>query len=199
MSVQSWGLKDRKDGPTPYQITNPDGLGYSTDDDQCQEDIPMTTSMMPDILTEVLKEEPIAFEKIAYLQTRAKLRLHDLILRMFATAEDTKRIDQATIARRLGQTRSRISQQLSVPGNWTIDSATKLAAAIGGEIDFRWVPFPEPIAVGPIAITEGSKNTEEDDAKSLNEMASPRPSSSQTNPASGMATSTNPRPRITTI
>lgn len=171
----------------------------SMDDDRSLGDIAMTISVMPDILTEIVKEEPIAFEKIAYLQTRAKLRLHDLILRMFAVAEDTKRIDQATIARRLGQTRSRISQQLSVPGNWTIDSAAKLAAAIGGEIDFRWLPFPEPIVLGPIAVKESSRNAQDDDAKSLNEMASPGPSSSQTTSASGMATFTNPRPQTASI
>jgi hypothetical protein len=103
----------------------------------------MTTLVMPDILTDILVEEPIAPEKIVYLQTRAKLRLHDLILRKFDAAKDSpKKTDQATIARRLKQTRSRISQQLSVPGNWTIDSATKLAAAIGGEIDFTWRDFP---------------------------------------------------------
>jgi hypothetical protein len=102
----------------------------------------MATLVMPDILTEILDEEPIAYEKIVYLQTRAKLRLHDLILRKFATAEDEQKIDQATVARRLGQTRARISQQLSVPGNWTIDSVTKLAAAIGGEIDFNWRDLP---------------------------------------------------------
>src|ERR1700685_1350690 len=95
---------------------------------------------MPNILTEILDEEPIPLEKIAYIQTRAKLRLHDLILRKFETKKD--KMHQATIARRLGQTRSRISQQLSVPGNWTIDSATKLAAAIGGEIYFEWRDFP---------------------------------------------------------
>ena len=104
----------------------------------------MTTLVMRDILTNLLAEEPIPPEKIAYLQTRTRLRLHDFILRRFATAEDSPgRLDQAKLARRLGQSRARISQQLGVPGNWTIDSVTKLAAAIGGEIDFSWRPFPE--------------------------------------------------------
>lgn len=104
----------------------------------------MTISVLPDILTDILEEEPIAPEKLNYLQARVKLRLHNFILRHFAMAEDTEQLDQAKIARRLGQSRSRISQQLGVPGNWTIDSVTKLAAAIGGEIDFLWLPFPEP-------------------------------------------------------
>jgi hypothetical protein len=110
----------------------------------------MTISVMPDILTNILEKEPIASEKIAYLQARVKLRLHNFILKHFATAEDGRdRLDQAQIARRLGVSRARISQQLGVPGNWTIDSVTKLAAAIGGEIDFTWIPFP----------TERSKDT----------------------------------------
>jgi plasmid maintenance system antidote protein VapI len=105
----------------------------------------MTTSVMPDILTNILDEEPIPSEKIAYLQARAKLRLHDLILRRFATAEDgPDQLDQSRIARRIGLSRARISQLLGVPGNWTIESATKLAAALGGEIDFTWIPFPIP-------------------------------------------------------
>jgi predicted XRE-type DNA-binding protein len=104
----------------------------------------MPTSVLPDILTDILEQEPIASEKIDYLEARAKLRLHNFILRQFAIAEDARLLDQAQIARRLGQTRSRISQLMGVPGNWTIESVTKLAAAIGGEIDFRWLPFPEP-------------------------------------------------------
>ena len=45
------------------------------------------------------------------------------------------------MARRLGVTRAQISQQLGVPGNWTVASVTKLAAAMGGEIEFQWKPF----------------------------------------------------------
>lgn len=96
---------------------------------------------MPDILTNIYDETPIPKDKIAYLVARAKLRLHDFILRRFAAAED-KGLDQVTIARRLGVSRARVNQQIAVPGNWTIESVTKLAAAIGGEIDFEWVPFP---------------------------------------------------------
>jgi len=101
----------------------------------------MPTSALPDILTDILGEEPIPADKIAYLVARAKLRLHDFILRRFEAAED-RGLDQATIARRLGMTRARVSQLIGVPGNWTIESATKLAAAIGGEIDYDWMPFP---------------------------------------------------------
>lgn len=101
----------------------------------------MPTSVVPDILTDILDEEPIPSDKIAYLVARSKLRLHDFILGRFAAAED-RGLDQATIARRLGVSRARISQQLGVPGNWTIESATKLAAAIGGEIDYQWLPLP---------------------------------------------------------
>lgn len=101
----------------------------------------MPTSALPDILTDIYSEQPIPADKIAYLVARAKLRLHNLILRRFAAAED-KGLDQVTIARRLGVSRARVSQQIAVPGNWTIESVTKLAAAIGGEIDFDWISFP---------------------------------------------------------
>ena len=102
----------------------------------------MTTSALPDILTDAaFKKEPIAKDTIGYLVARAKLRLHDLILRRLAAAEDSQKLDQATIARRLGVSRAQISQSLGVPGNWTVASVTKLAAAIGGEIEFQWRPF----------------------------------------------------------
>ena len=102
----------------------------------------MTTSALPDILTDILREEPIPEDKIAYLVARAKLRLHNFILGRFEAAED-RGVNQATIARRLGISRARVSQQLGVPGNWTIESVTRLAAAMGGEIgDFYWLPFP---------------------------------------------------------
>jgi hypothetical protein len=101
----------------------------------------MTISALPDILTNIFDEEPIPTDKIEYLVARSKLRLHDFILGRFEIAED-KGLDQATIARRLGVTRARVSQQIGVPGNWTIESVTKLAAAMGGEIDYHWMPFP---------------------------------------------------------
>jgi plasmid maintenance system antidote protein VapI len=101
----------------------------------------MPTSALPDILIDIHSEEPIPADKIAYLVARSKLRLHDFILRRFASAED-RGLDQVTVARRLGVSRARVSQQIGVPGNWTIESVTKLAAAIGGEIDFDWIPFP---------------------------------------------------------
>jgi len=92
-------------------------------------------------LTDILDKEPIPADKIAYLVARSKLRLHNFILGRLAAAEDATKLDQATIARRLEVSRARISQQLGVPGNWTIESVTKLAAAIGGEIDYLWMPF----------------------------------------------------------
>ena len=103
----------------------------------------MTTSVLPDLLTDdVLKKEPIPKSTIEYLIARTKLRLHDFILRRLAAAEDSpEKLDQAKVARRLGVTRAQISQLLGVPGNWTVASATKLAAAMGGEIEFQWRPF----------------------------------------------------------
>jgi transcriptional regulator with XRE-family HTH domain len=101
----------------------------------------MTTSAFPDLLTDVLKKEPIPKDTIAYLVARTKLRLHNFILRRLSAAEDSQGLDQAKIARRLGVTRAQISQILGVPGNWTVASVTKLAAAMGGEIDFIWKPF----------------------------------------------------------
>jgi transcriptional regulator with XRE-family HTH domain len=101
----------------------------------------MTTLALPDILTDLLKKEPIPKDTIAYLVARTKLRLHDFILRRLAAAEDSQKLDQAKIARRLGVTRAQISQLLGVPGNWTVASVTKLAAAMGGEIEFQWKPF----------------------------------------------------------
>jgi hypothetical protein len=103
----------------------------------------MNTLAMPDLLTDILEQEPIPPEKIAYLEARTRLRLHDFILRRLKAAEDgPDKLDRAKIARRLKLSRARVSQQLGVPGNSTVDSATRLAAAMGGEIDFRWIPFP---------------------------------------------------------
>ncbi len=101
----------------------------------------MTTSALPDILTDILKKEPIPKDTIAYLVARTKLRLHNFILRRLAVVEDGQKLDQARIARRLGVSRAQVSQSLGVPGNWTVASVTKLAAAMGGEIEFQWKPF----------------------------------------------------------
>ena len=101
----------------------------------------MTTSVMPSPLTDIFDTEPILEPKMAYLEARALLRLHDFILRYFEMEKD-KGLDQATVARRLGMDRGQLSRMLGVSGNWTIKSATRLAAAIGGEVDFTWVPLP---------------------------------------------------------
>ena len=119
----------------------------------------MTTSALPDILTDVLKEEPIPKETIGYLVARTKLRLHDFILRRLAAAEDSQKLDQAKIARRLGVTRAQISQLLGVPGNWTVASVTKLAAAMGGEIEFEWRPFQVSTEDKPKAFQAPSPET----------------------------------------
>ncbi|HZY60032.1 MAG TPA: hypothetical protein VFE56_09725 [Candidatus Binataceae bacterium] len=95
---------------------------------------------MPSILTDLSEEEPISFEKLTYIRARARLRLHDFILHRFQIAQD-QGINQATIARRLGKSPAQVSHQLGVPGNWTIDTVADLAAAMGGEIDFLWVPL----------------------------------------------------------
>jgi hypothetical protein len=103
----------------------------------------MNILVMPDLLTDILEQEPIPPEKIAYLEARTRLRLHDFILRRLRIAEDgPDKLDRAKIARRLKLSRARVSQQLGAPGNWTVDSATRLAAAMGGEIDFTWTAFP---------------------------------------------------------
>jgi DNA-binding phage protein len=120
----------------------------------------MTTSALPDLLTDILEEEPIPKDKLTYLITRSQLRLHDFILRRFAIAED-KGLDQATIARRLGMSRARVSQQLGVPGNWTIESVTKLAAAMGGEIDYQWLPFPPSEAEMKLGTKSGEASPEQ--------------------------------------
>jgi hypothetical protein len=44
----------------------------------------MTTSALPDILTDILKKEPIPKDTIGYLIARTKLRLHDFMLRRLA-------------------------------------------------------------------------------------------------------------------
>jgi hypothetical protein len=105
----------------------------------------MTTSVMPSPLIDIFNSEPISESKMAYLEARALLRLHDFILRSFEMEKDKEGLDQATVARRLGMDRGQLSRMLGVSGNWTIKSTTRLAAAIGGEVDFIWLPLPRAV------------------------------------------------------
>jgi DNA-binding phage protein len=100
------------------------------------------TSQMRSLLTEIATDEPISAPKARYLAVRTQLRLHDFLLRRFEIEKD-KGLDQATIARRLGTSQALISRTLGVPGNWTIRTVAKIAAALGGEIDFTWQSFPK--------------------------------------------------------
>jgi plasmid maintenance system antidote protein VapI len=143
----------------------------------------MTTSVMPSPLTDIFDTEPILEPKMAYLEARALLRLHDFILRYFEMEKD-KGLDQATVARRLGMDRGQLSRMLGVSGNWTIKSATRLAAAIGGEVDFTWVPLPqaeepradETIAKTIAAVTASRNKQRERSGEKPPSSFAPRPS-----------------------
>jgi len=108
-------------------------------------------------LTDIFKVEPIPEAKMMYLEARSLLRLHDFILRHFEMEQD-KGLDQATIVRRLGMDRGQLSRMLGVSGNWTIKSVTRLAAAIGGEIDYVWLPFPKLQKTDPSEETVAAMN-----------------------------------------
>lgn len=88
----------------------------------------MITSPSTRLLSKPKDGERVSSNALAYLRSRTRQRLFDLVMKNFRTSK----ITQAELARRLGKGTDRICKLLGSPGNWTTDTATDLLFAIDG-------------------------------------------------------------------
>lgn len=90
----------------------------------------MIISRQTQLLSRPTAGERISANSLAYLSTRSKLAVFNLVIKHFRKSG----ITQAELAKRLGKGTDRISKMLGAPGNWTIDTAAHLLFAIDGGI-----------------------------------------------------------------
>ena len=79
-------------------------------------------------LSKPIPGERVPPETLAYFSARAKRHAYDLVIREL---EESK-ISRTELARRLGMDSGQLSRTLGGPGNWTIDTASRLLFAISG-------------------------------------------------------------------
>jgi hypothetical protein len=85
---------------------------------------------MPFVLTKPEGADPVPGVQMAFVTSKLRNDLHDLVLRAFIDSGVT----QADLARRMGMDPGRLSRLLGGPGNWTIDTAARLLFAINGNL-----------------------------------------------------------------
>jgi DNA-binding phage protein len=68
---------------------------------------------------------------LGYFHAMSQDEAHDLILELFDRLSREKNITKAFIARRLHKQPEQVTRWLSAPGNWTMDTFTNLAVALG--------------------------------------------------------------------
>lgn len=92
----------------------------------------MTTSTTMPRPSKPRSRDKIPASQLAYIKTRTKLRMFELVHQELRKSGLT----QAELAARLGKGTDRISRILGAPGNWTLDTASELLFAIsGGTLD----------------------------------------------------------------
>lgn len=92
----------------------------------------MTTSLSEQLKSVVsLEDGPIPPGVLGYFDGASKDEAFDLILSLFQRLAKEKGITRAFLARRTGKSPEQITRLLSAPGNWTLETYTQLALAMG--------------------------------------------------------------------
>lgn len=90
----------------------------------------MTTSQMPELLTDILDPDPakpIPPEVLAYFCRRVRLDFHREVVGKWHQLET---MTQKDLADRLGKRKEVINRLLGAPGNWELDTVTMLLVAM---------------------------------------------------------------------
>jgi len=99
----------------------------------------MTTSAQMELLSEILKWEPIPHDKLVYFRERLRHRLHAALLDAFTRRAKERGLKQKDLATRIHRTNVQISRWLSSASNLTLDSISDVMVGLG--MDFDTFPF----------------------------------------------------------
>ena len=94
----------------------------------------MPNTSQTSFLSNLLGPDPIAPHKVAYFRARLSNRLHDLVLRQFASLEAEGKINRSLLARRIGRKPEQITRWFGSPGNWTLETLSDLLLGMGLEL-----------------------------------------------------------------
>lgn len=128
----------KADGPNRSIDAEKNGSDFSQTWSHTKERTSMTTSPRMPRLSEPTDDVRISPSALAYLQSRTKLRLFDLVHKKF----NASKLTQAQLAKRLGKGTDRICKLLGAPGNWTLDTVSDLLFAIDGGVLDPQVDYP---------------------------------------------------------
>ena len=78
-----------------------------------------------------LDDTPLTDAQVGYFKAMAQSEAHERILSLFLRMAKEKGINRAFLARKLRKKPEQITRWLSAPGNWTLDTYSILAAALG--------------------------------------------------------------------
>ena len=78
-----------------------------------------------------LEDEPIDPTMLGYFHAMSQDEAHGAILGLFQSLAEEGHVTRAFIARRLNKSPEQVTRWLSAPGNWTLDTYTNLALAMG--------------------------------------------------------------------
>lgn len=92
----------------------------------------MTTSLKTQVATLIKGSDPLPVGLLEYICSGAQHAHFDYIHRKLSEAE-TRGLTRTALARRIGVGKTRLSHLLGSPGNWTIDTFTKLLIGISRE------------------------------------------------------------------
>jgi len=78
-----------------------------------------------------LEDAQLGADILGYFDAASRDEAHDLILSLFTMLSKDRGITRAFLARRTGKSPEQITRLLSAPGNWTLETFTHLALAMG--------------------------------------------------------------------
>ena len=103
-----------------------------------QDKTSMSTSPRTFALSRPADATPIPDPSLAYLRTRNRLRIFELVQKAF----DRSGLTKAALAARLKKDGGQLNRLLGAPGNWTLDTVSDLLFAICGGVPQYSIAYP---------------------------------------------------------
>lgn len=92
----------------------------------------MPTSLAEQLTSAVcLEDRPLGLGLMGYFDAASRDEMHGQILDLFIRLADEGRMTKALLARRAHMSPAQVTRFLAAPGNWTSDTYTHLALAMG--------------------------------------------------------------------
>ncbi len=146
----------------------------------------MTTSATA-FLHEIVNYERIPVGTLAYFEARLQDRIYNLIVSEFLRKEANGEMTRADLAYRIHKDPAQISRYLASPGNWTLETISRLLLGVAAaELDLGFKSLGRSATSTP-SISMQSKNS---DGSPVNDNGSPLARATQIKAVPSMSIST---------